>query len=434
MIDSQRAWEIEHVGINYKRDETGYAFIHVPSEAFLPFCICIAAYCRRSLGLRSVVIFGQWTPGVGNYSKFSEDVILTIPSEEFAGVSGALCTGRSLYISHSYGWVEQDNKNIELIQPESFFVYADGFSNRVHNSTKHHLAPTGAFFFGFRHPECRIDAIHVFAYQEILRTTSLVARSYDLSFFDKEKAPYALKHEKYAVIYMRYWGKGNYCFDPSQTVQVFCDTILASVPKQVKLLVKNDPRVVQEYLGPFLERLEALGYNVEMMEDILSRNGMPTSLCMLPIEYFWSFGWFTKASYHIVFDSTVGFSVAHSEEIRLPTNIVIGGAMSSIHEKYPIHKLELNDHLRLALDYWDPNHKPDLSEAVEWVRYNSWLFSEMITASTEIRAKLYKKGTETLFFVKVASRRHHRRFNLRVKELAASVHKCFLMSRRASGT
>ena len=377
---TRKSWTENNPGLSRIHEKISIGnlvFIFVPLEVFLPFCLVIADYYYENFGWQTVILHNGWTPGFHKASNLSPSIhscfqleLIDLFLSEFEIIA---CH----YVSHTYAWIPIDNHLINKLGAQKVFIYADGFSNRVQSPDKHEKKVSGAFHFGFPSDESQIQIVEILPLQRVVAYYSAIGQFYSIPLNQRRIEP----SQDYSVIYLRYWGKLGYCFSDEQVVYLMCKTISSSIPKNSLLLLKNDPRISPEIYSRLPQQLKLIGYETLLIEKFLETNEMPATFGKLPIEYLWTHGWLCSANYHIVFDSTVGFTLSAFPTITRPFQIIQGAAVSEFCEENSVSSIYVKDHVALELAFLDSGYKRNLADAIEKIKYNSKVFAQGIIAS-----------------------------------------------------
>lgn len=294
------------------------AMVLVPSISWLPFVLSITDQVHCRFKKRSVLVFLDTHPIMGKVDALGSSLIGAIgigelPRASFEEVFAV--------ISHDFGWGEQSSKLLQMYPEAAFWVYADGFRGELCIPVRHPKEPKLAFFFG--HAASSLDGVEEVCIPASGPVNHIKAIAKLCEEFDPG-LPIAPEPENVAVIYMRYWGVGAYAMSAEQIVESIVATMHAVLSEGVLVVVKNDPRVSQDVMATLLDRLKQEQWQSMALEDYLESIGIERRYASLDAPYLFSRGILASASYHFVFDSSVGFYVAEQANRGTETRIIFG--------------------------------------------------------------------------------------------------------------
>lgn len=341
------------------------ALIFLPTEAWLPFGLAVADRIKEESGCESVFVWERWSPAIAQATGMSRNAFDAISLPDLLRLPDSCRFSPRFIVSHSYGWVDQTASLIRRFPQAALMVYGDAFNNEVRPEA---LAPHGTiaagYFFGFV-PDTK----------GICARTPIGSATVN-AYIEKVAAVYAIpaltaspdEGERFAVVYLRYWGLGPYSLSPGEAIKAMTDTIVRSLPRSVPLVIKNDTRASEQLMPALAAALRELDFKVRTLEDYLSALGIDPAYQELPAEYLFTQGLLAGASWHIVFDSSLSYLISTSRHIVRPTEVIIGGDLHSL-----THGMGCEEPASRATDATPAGLSADLARssprasAVDWI-------------------------------------------------------------------
>ncbi len=302
--------------------------IFIADEAWLPFALAIAGYVHTQYQLETVLVYGHWSPGIAAAATLCASVFDVISLQKLKELPQSSMFSPKIIISHSYGWKDETTYLLKTFPMAAFFIYADGFKNEVSIDLNQHKIIGGAIFFEYEPQNKPINALTIIPAKAVLLASDKISAIYKF-----QPSLSNSKFENYAVVYLRYWGKGDYKFTFEEVMQCFYDTITRYITPSTVVVIKNDKRADQMLFPEIRKLLVNQKYTVFTFEEYLLQHQVDIAYQALPVEYFLARGLLCDAKTHVVFDSSIGFILATHPNVRRETNIVIGAVVDTFKEK-----------------------------------------------------------------------------------------------------
>lgn len=300
------------------------ALIYVLDDIFLPFCLAIADYIKKTYGLQSVLIYSVWSPfyrcAVGGEGAVCEIIsVAKYQRSLFKNIDV------DIFVSHSWGEEDTVANLINISNPKRFIVYGDGFKQWVTNACEKYKKIDGAIYFGSVPVEIDVPLEVNIAPRNVLLWYDFLS---DFVRFDAARMQ--VTGEKYGMVYLRYYGAGVYKFSPEIVLEIMVRTIKIGCAGLDKLVIKNDRRVPAWLSGELMERLAKEGFDATSLEEVLIANGENPANANLSAEFLFGRGYCCDAAVHICFDSAVAYSIVAAREIFSETRVIIGADLDFI--------------------------------------------------------------------------------------------------------
>jgi hypothetical protein len=307
--------------------------VFVPNDHFLPFCLAVADKIYEKYHIESVLVYLHWSPAIHNIFSLSQVVYEVIDIAFFGQIIRESAFEPKFIAVHSWGWLDQSRWLISLFPKAYIYQYADGFGNGIdHLIIEEYIDKNqiirGSFFFGYKpyhHNVNRIESIipitNIFSYMDEM------SKIYKIS--DQIRPPF-LDWDNYAVLYLRYWDKGTYSMPLDMIVEIIRQTIAQVVGTETTILIKDDPRVASVLMGLVSQQLQNDGYKTASFGEYLQSFNIDSRYQQLPTEYFFSYGFLSRANLHFTLDGSLSYILAAHPSIRRPTELILGADFSTV--------------------------------------------------------------------------------------------------------